>query len=78
MIKTPPFLRRNCQCLLAQSQAYVAAVILWSHGSLPLSVQLAVCLRLLAQLLLRERDVGIHQAPSNATKQKTTIREGGQ
>lgn len=48
-----------------------------SYCSFPLHVQLAAGLRLFAQLLFREGDVGIYQAPSNAAKQKTTIREEG-
>jgi len=41
-----------------------------SHGALPFEVQLDASFRLLARLLLREGDVGIHQASSNAAKQR--------
>lgn len=56
-----------------KSQAYVAEAILWSYRSFPLDVQLATGLRLFAQLLFRESDVGIHQAPSNTAKNRKPL-----
>lgn len=59
----------------SKTWAYVVEAILWSYCSFSLNVQLVTGLWLFAQLLFRESDVGIHQAPGNAAKQKTTIRE---
>lgn len=76
--KTPPYLCRKCQRPeLIINLAEVAEAILRSYCSFPLIVQLVTGLRLFAQLLLRESDIGIHQAPSNTAKEKTAIREEG-